>query len=54
MIPSTNVPYVKQYDENGNLLNQIEGSYPQKGMNRRKRRSLFKSIKNKHTVKLKK
>jgi len=35
-----NKPYVKEYDEEGNLLNPIDGAYLHYGLNRRQRRRL--------------
>ena len=35
-----NVPYVKQYDKDGNLLNPIKGGFTYKFLNRKERRNL--------------
>lgn len=48
-----NVPYVKQYDAAGNLINPIEGEYRSTGPNRRMRRANRKVI-NKFISNLKK
>ncbi len=41
-----NTPYVKQYDENGQVINPIVGIYPSEFDNRRKRREKFARFKN--------
>jgi hypothetical protein len=38
MRASQNIPYVKQYDENGNVLNKIDEAYISYGPNRKERR----------------
>ncbi len=43
-----NKPYIKEYDEEGNLLNPINGSYKTKKINRRTRRKLLKKLSKKH------
>lgn len=48
-----NVPYVKQYDAQGNLINPINGEYRSTGPNRRMRRANRKVI-NKFISNLKK
>lgn len=44
MIKATNVPYVKEYDENGDVSNSIIGRYHQKASDRRQRRQMTRMI----------
>lgn len=39
-----NTPYVKQYDDNGNVSNPIEGTYLSKFKNRHERRKKMKEF----------
>ena len=39
-----NQPYIKQYDEDGNLLNPLNGSLKTQKLNRKARRRLLKKI----------
>lgn len=38
MEPTINMPYVKEFDENGQLLNPIKGMFKTQGLNRKMRR----------------
>lgn len=42
---ATNTPYVKRYDENGQVKNPIRGAYINHGINRRGRRQKNKTPK---------
>lgn len=39
-----NTPYIKQYDEEGNLLNPLNGDLKTQKINRRARRKLLKKL----------
>ena len=39
-----NIPYVKQYNSEGELINPITGVYPQPNPNRRTRRKAMRSF----------
>jgi len=45
MIQNINIPYVKQYDEEGKLTNPITGMYKTTGMNRKQRRQYMQKNK---------
>ena len=41
MTPTLNTPYVKRYNDKGELLNPIKGGYYNQGANRKQRREMM-------------